>query len=86
MSKAAIIHARIEPDVKASAEKVLHELGLSPTEAIRIFYRQITLRKGLPFPVHIPNKVTAETLSKSQRGEDIEHFDSLESMFSSWDK
>ena len=61
MNKAAVIHARIEPGMKASAERVLHKLGLSPTEAIRIFYNQITLRQGLPFSVHIPNEMTERT-------------------------
>jgi len=86
MNKAAVIHARIEPNEKASAERVLHRLGLSPTEAIRIFYKQITLRKGLPFSVHIPNELTTKTLSNSRKGKNVEKFDSLDSMFSSWDK
>ena len=86
MNKAAVIHARIEPSVKASAERVLHQLGLSPTEAIRIFYKQITLRKGLPFSVHIPNELTAKTLSSSRKGKNVDHFDSLDTMFASWDK
>ena len=84
--KTAIIHARIEPQVKRQAEGVLHELGLSPTEAIRIFYRLITLRKGLPFAVAVPNECTAETLKKSRRGEEIQEFESLDAMFESWQK
>lgn len=86
MNKTATINARIEPETKASAERVLHKLGLSPTEAIRIFYRQITLRQGLPFPVHIPNKLTEKTLDKSRDGREIEDFSSLDAMFASWEK
>ncbi|WP_339136867.1 MAG: type II toxin-antitoxin system RelB/DinJ family antitoxin [Candidatus Electrothrix sp. GW3-4] len=82
--KTATIHARIEPDTKEKAEKVLRKLGLTPTEAIRIFYRQICLGNGLPFPVEIPNRRTAETLEKSQRGEEVEEFDSLDDMFDTW--
>lgn len=84
MNKSAVIHARIEPKTKASAEKVLHKLGLSPTEAIRIFYKQITLHQGLPFPVHIPNELTAETLRKSRSGKEVKEFDSLDEMVASW--
>jgi DNA-damage-inducible protein J len=82
--KTAVIHARIEPQTKRSAESVLHKLGLSPTEAIRMFYRQITLRGGLPFAVMIPNEQTAATLEKSRRGEEIEEFADLNHMFKSW--
>ncbi len=65
---------------------MLHRLGISPTEAIRIFYRQISLRGGLPFAVEIPNERTATTLEKSRKGEDVAEFDSLDDMFESWEK
>jgi DNA-damage-inducible protein J len=84
--KTAIIHARIEPQTKQKAEGVLRQLGLTPTEAIRIFYRQISLRGGLPFPVAIPNELTSSTLEKSRRGEDIQEFDSIEALFKNWEK
>jgi DNA-damage-inducible protein J len=61
-------------------------LGLSPTEAIRIFYRLITLRRGLPFAVAVPNECTVATLERSRRGEDVQDFESLEAMFESWEK
>ena len=84
--KTAVIHARIEPQIKLQAEGVLHDLGLSPTEAIRIFYRMITLRRGLPFAVAVPNERTAATLEKSRRGEEVQEFESLDAMFESWEK
>lgn len=84
--KTAVIHARIEPDVKARAEKVLSRLGISPTDAIGIFYRQISLRRGLPFSVSVPNEKTAATLASSRRGEDVETFETLEDLFESWER
>ena len=84
--KTSVVHARIEPKTKQKAEKVLRKLGLTPAEAIRIFYRQVSLRGGLPFPVAIPNELTASTLEKSRRGEDLQEFDSLEDMFKNWEK
>ena len=84
--KTSAVHARIEPQTKEKAEEILRSLGLTPTEAIRIFYKQISLRGGLPFPIAIPNKLTASTLEKSRRGEDVQGFESLEAMFNSWKK
>ena len=86
MNKSAVIHARIEPETKNAAERILHKLGLNPTDAIRIFYRQISLRHGLPFSVEIPNELTRVTLEKSRNGEDIERYDTLDDMFASWKK
>lgn len=84
--KTAAVYARIEPATKQKAEDVLRNLGITPTEAIRVLYQQICLRGSLPFPVEIPNERTSETLAKSRRGEDIEEFDSLDKMFESWER
>ncbi|MFC1499039.1 type II toxin-antitoxin system RelB/DinJ family antitoxin [Verrucomicrobiota bacterium] len=86
MNKTAIIHARVEPRTKKKAEGVLKKLGMSPTEAIRLFYTQICLRKGLPFPVLVPNELTEHTLDQSSKNKDITTFDSLEDMFETWEK
>jgi len=86
VNKTAIIHARVEPRTKKKAEDVLRKLGMSPTEAIRLFYTQICLLGGLPFRVLIPNDLTKETLDKSAKGQDVESFDSLDEMFESWEK
>lgn len=83
--KTAIIHARIEPETKRNAERVLQGLGITPTEAIRIFYHQISLRGGLPFAVEIPNECTASVLSKSSKEEEIENFETLDELFASWE-
>jgi DNA-damage-inducible protein J len=84
--KTSAVHARIEPQTKEKVEEILRNLGLTPTEAIRIFYKQISLRGGLPFSVAIPNKRTVSTLEKSRRGEDVQGFESLEAMFDNWKK
>lgn len=86
MNKTAVIHARIEPQTKIRAENILKKLGLTSTEAIRLLYRQICLRDGLPFPVLIPNAVTKRTLQRSARGENIESFENQEKMFKSWEE
>jgi DNA-damage-inducible protein J len=75
----------MEPEIKRKAEGVLTRLGVSPTEAIRIFYRQISLRNGLPFAVEIPNDLTARTLENSRKGRGVVEFDTLEDMAASWE-
>jgi DNA-damage-inducible protein J len=84
--KSSVAHARIVPQTKQKAEGVLRKLVLTPTEAIRIFYKQISLRGGLPFPFEIPNELTASTLAKSRRGKDIQEFESVEALFENWEK
>jgi DNA-damage-inducible protein J len=86
MNKTAVIHARIEPDTKREAERLLKKLGMSPTEAIRLFYRQICLRGGLPFPVLVPNALTEKILDDSAKGEGVLAFETLDEMFANWDE
>jgi DNA-damage-inducible protein J len=79
--KTTVIHTRIDADLKIGAENVLKQLGLSSSEAVRMFYRQIELNQGIPFDVKIPNKLTAETLSKSARDEDVYQADDVVDLF-----
>ena len=83
--KTAAVHSRIQPEIKQKAEDILHRLGLSPTEAIRMFYTQITLRNGMPFDVSIPNAMTEKALNESREGKNLESFESKEDLFKSWD-
>lgn len=54
MAKSANLYARIEPEVKEQAEEILNALGISASNAITMFYKQIILQKGLPFEVKLP--------------------------------
>jgi DNA-damage-inducible protein J len=82
--KSAAIHSRIDPETKQKAEAILHRLGMSPTEAIRMFYTQITLRNGLPFTVEIPNEETERALEDSRSRRNLERFESADALIDSW--
>lgn len=82
--KTAAVHTRIQPEIKEQAEGILQRLGLSPTEAIRMFYTQIALRNGLPFDVSIPNDETIKALEDSRNGRNLQQFNSTEELFESW--
>jgi DNA-damage-inducible protein J len=66
-----MVRARIEPNLKEKAERVFNEIGLSPTQAITLFYHQVELRKGLPFDIVIPNKTTLKTFEDTDAGRDL---------------
>lgn len=81
MNKTATIRARIEPDLKNKAEKVFRDLGLSTTQAINLFYKQVELRNGLPFEVVIPNDITRRTFSNTDTGKDLIVCEDADDMF-----
>jgi DNA-damage-inducible protein J len=71
MAKTDMIRARMEPELKRGAEAIFKVLGLSPTEAITLFYKQVTLRRGLPFSVEIPNAETLEAVREALNEEGL---------------
>ena len=81
MGKTATARARIEPEVKEEAERILEECGVSSSEAIGMFYRQVILHRGLPFPVHNFNQATRTILRRSEEGLEVARFDSTEALF-----
>ncbi len=81
MNKSANIQARIDPNVKIKAQKVLDKLHISMSEAISIFLTQVSLNKGIPFEIKIPNKLTEETLEKSEKWEELHEVSDVKQLF-----
>ncbi len=81
MKKSATIRARMEPDLKDRAEYIFRKLGLSTTQALTLFYRQVELRKGLPFEIAIPNETTLRTFEDTDSGREIVLCKDVDDMF-----
>jgi DNA-damage-inducible protein J len=84
MNKTSTVHARIDRETKETSENILRELGMTPTDAVRLLYRQIAIRHEFPVELRVPNELTAQTLNKSERNEEIEYFDSIDDLAKSW--
>ena len=54
MAKTETLHMRIDADLKSNAEYLLNQLGMSTTEAVSIFLRQVIVNRGLPVDVKLP--------------------------------
>lgn len=50
----------LAPELKAEAESILNELGLTLPAAVRLCLTQIVLQRGLPFEVKLPKQVTLQ--------------------------
>ncbi|MFN2397367.1 MAG: type II toxin-antitoxin system RelB/DinJ family antitoxin [Gemmatimonadaceae bacterium] len=85
MAKTAMIRARVEPALKEGAEATLEDLGLSPTAAITLFYRQIVQHGGLPFDVRIPNAATRRAMREARTEKNLIRAESMEELFAKLD-
>lgn len=81
-----IIRARIEPELKSEAVKVLHSMGLTPSAAIRMFLQQVVSERALPFQVKAPNAETAAALRDVAENRNLTRHTSLESLWADLDK
>ncbi len=81
MNKTSTVRARIEPDLKDKAEQVFRKLGLTSTQAITLFYKQVELRNGLPFDVVIPNEITLRTFDETDASKNLVVCEDADDMF-----
>lgn len=81
MEKSATIQARINPEVKREAQKILSQLHISMSEAIAMYLTQITLHKGIPFEIKIPNELTHKTLKESENGKNLHRVNDVNDLF-----
>ena len=54
MEKTSTLNLRINPEVKQQAEEILHILGIPMSTAVDMYFKQIILTGGIPFPLTIP--------------------------------
>lgn len=75
----------MEPGLKKETERILDQLGLNTTEAIRIFFKQVIINRGLPFEMKIPNESTHQAIIDSKEGQNLEKFETVEELFEDLD-
>ena len=64
--KTTNVRSRVEPEIKESATEVLAQCGLTLSDGIRLFLRQVIVEKGLPFDVKVPNEATQAAMAEAR--------------------
>jgi DNA-damage-inducible protein J len=80
MTSNTVVRARISEEVKDRASAVLADMGLTVSDMVRITLTRVAKDGALPFEL-TPNKLTAETLAKTDRGEDLHIAADADDMF-----
>ena len=68
MASSTMIHVRIDEQIKKKAAKTLEAMGLSLSDAVRVFRVRVVAEKQMPFSLKVPN---AETLSSMAEADEI---------------
>jgi DNA-damage-inducible protein J len=60
-----MVHVRINEQVKAQATEALASMGLSVSDAVRVFLTRIAAEKQLPFALRVPNAETRAAMAEA---------------------
>jgi DNA-damage-inducible protein J len=81
MRSSATIQVRVDEPTKTQAMNIFNMLGMSLSEGVCLFLRQVVMHRGLPFEVKIPNTLTAKTLEESEKGIELHRASSVDELF-----
>lgn len=56
MEKTLVVHTRVTPAIKKECDEIFSKLGITTSYAITLFLNQVSLRKGIPFEIALPDK------------------------------
>ncbi len=79
--KSDVVRARIQPALKDEAEAIFTALGLTHSQAIQMFYRHVTLSRGLPFDVRVPNVTTRRAMAEADDPTGLRRYSSVDALF-----
>ena len=55
MATTTMVHVRVDENIKAQAAETLASMGLTVSDAIRVFLTRVVADKELPFAIKAPN-------------------------------
>lgn len=83
MPKTATLTIHLDSALKQKTEKLFQEMGLTPAQAITLFYKQVNTEHKIPFPIsddeyNEPNEETLQAIEDSILGRNLKTFNSVE--------
>lgn len=82
MSRSGTYQIRINEQEKQETFAVFQDLGITPAQAVKLFFTQVRNTRSIPFPIeHTPNEKTASILLASDEEKDYKGFDNLDDLF-----
>jgi DNA-damage-inducible protein J len=61
-----MMHIRVDEDIKTQATQTLDVLGLSVSEAVRLFLKRVVVEEGLPFALKVPSARTRAAIAEAE--------------------
>ncbi len=91
MARSTYYQIRISPEDKEQVFSVFRDMGISPAQAVKLFFKQVVETRSIPFPIqassqcplglsHVPNAQLARDLRKSDEEKGYKSFSRVEDL------
>ncbi len=60
-----MVHVRVDAQIKAQATETLAAMGLSVSDAVRVFLMRVIAEQQMPFALKVPNAETREAMAEA---------------------
>jgi DNA-damage-inducible protein J len=65
MATTTMVHVRIDENIKAQATETLAAMGLSVSDAVRVFLMRVVAEQQMPFALKVPNAETRAAMAEA---------------------
>lgn len=65
-AQTSMIHIRVDDDIKEQATQALSAMGLSVSDAVRLFLRRVVIDQAFPLELKVPNSETRAAMEESR--------------------
>ncbi|WP_205962311.1 type II toxin-antitoxin system RelB/DinJ family antitoxin [Neopusillimonas aestuarii] len=66
MANTTMVHVRVDEKIKAEATETLASMGLTVSDAVRVFLTRVVADKELPFAVKAPNTRSRKAMAEAE--------------------
>lgn len=66
MAQSSMLHIRVDDEVKTQATEALAAMGLSMSDAVRIFLKRVVNDQAFPLELKVPNAETRAAMDEAR--------------------
>ena len=66
MAQSSMLHIRVDDEVKTQATEALAAMGLSMSDAVRIFLKRVVNDQAFPLELKVPNAKTRAAMEEAR--------------------
>lgn len=65
-TQTSMLHIRVDEDTKVQASEALEAMGMTVSDAVRLFLRRVVIDQAFPLELKVPNAETRAAMEESR--------------------